>query len=72
MSRVIGRYNSVIAETLSLLGCSVTWLGNISPTYRRKVQPPYSRTHNQEYEGNKFLRNVGKAAQLPRRLCPSI
>jgi hypothetical protein len=65
MSRVFGRYNRVIAETLGLLCCSVIWLGNISPTFRRKVQQPYSRTHNQEYEGSKLIRNVGKAAQRP-------
>ena len=72
MSRMIGRYNRVIVETLGLLGCCVTWLVNISPTFRREVTPPYSWTHNQEHEGSKFLRNVGKAAQQPRRPCPSI
>jgi len=44
MSRMIGRYNRVIVETLGLLGCCVTWLVNISPTFRREVTPPYSRT----------------------------
>jgi hypothetical protein len=78
MKGVISDFNRVIAETLCLLGCRVTWLGNISPTFRRKVPPPYSglrvnsRTHNPEYEGSKFLRNVGKAAQQPRRPCSSI